>query len=328
MYLGIDLGGTAIKAGIVDSSGTIIARLQEPTPIGVLYSDFLTTLTVLIDRQLVEANYTWNEIDAIGIGVPAFIDYKKNIILHMTNVGFMNIELQKDLEKLWKKRVVVDNDANVAALGEAWIGSGKGSGDILCVTVGTGIGAGIISKGQIYHGAMGLAGEIGHLAIPNSKKRNCNCGKVGCLETEASARAIGLRATELAKYEADGLLSQELENKGTISPRFVITNAVQGDHQCRQILAEVGIILGRSLAQVATIVNPEIIVIGGGVVYAQEWILHPIQKAFYEHATPLIAMNTTIKLAALGNDAGILGAVKLAIQCENCSKTNDMKERA
>lgn len=207
--------------------------------------------------------------------------------------------------------VMVDNDANAAALGEMWAGAGKGASNLLCLTIGTGIGGGVIVNGDIYHGANGSAGEVGHFTVKEQGGRICNCGKRGCLETEASATAIVLDALDKVTGMSSGPLKQEYDRTGTITTKLVLQLARQGEPACREIVAKAGHMLGNSLAEMCYLLNPEMIVIGGGVSYAGNMLFDPLLKAFKSAVLPRVGENTSIVAAKLGNRAGIIGAAWL-----------------
>ncbi|OEH84612.1 hypothetical protein BHU72_08945 [Desulfuribacillus stibiiarsenatis] len=312
LRIGIDLGGSSVKIGLINSLGSIVHSEKKPTPIGIGYKDILLAFTSYIENILKGKGLSWNAIDSVGVGVPAFIDYHNGIVLHVTNLGWKNVSLQSDLQALWKKPVFVDNDANLAALGESWKGAGRGYKEMLCVTIGTGIGGGLIINGHVYHGAHGMAGEIGHITSANHKGRLCNCGNIGCLETEVSARAIAIDATELAATNSKGSLYDEFSKGQGISTQFVIRQALEGDADCQLIIRNIASILGTSLGNIAAVLNPERIIIGGGVSHAGELLMNALRSSFMLSAPPLIAEQTTLHLAQLGNQAGMIGAARLA----------------
>ncbi len=283
------------------------------TPISRGYVGILQEFTHIINTILDQLGYTWHDVAAIGVGAPAFIDQHQHVILHAPNIGWRNVPLENDLRALWGKSVFVENDANTAAIGEVWQGAGQGAGEILYVTIGTGVGGGIVINGSIYHGFLGIAGEIGHISIPGSKRRKCNCGRRGCLETEVSSLAIEREAIAYAQKSGKGVLHEELQRQGTIQARFVIEQALAGDQDSQAILAGMGKILGMVLADLAIILNPRKIIIGGGVSAAGAWILDPVKASFQDCGSELIRSQTEIILATLGNRAGMVGAARLAI---------------
>ncbi|MBP1931022.1 ROK family glucokinase [Ammoniphilus resinae] len=309
--VGIDLGGTAIKMGICTIDGQILGELERPTPKGS-YVDVLKTFRTMVDELLQGLGLTKNQLTGIGVGVPAFLDVKKGFVYEIVNLGWKNVSLKEELEKLFQLPCYVDNDANTAALGEMWLGAGRGSNELICLTIGTGIGGGLILNGHIYHGAIGMAGEIGHLPVRPVGGRPCNCGGHGCLETETSASAMVYYAKEAATKP--GRLKELSDKMGTITAKDVIELAKQGDPASIQILDQVSYYLGLSLAQLANVLNPQKIIIGGGVSKAGHFLLDRVRTHFIHFAIKKIGESTEIVTAELGNQAGWLGAARLVQQ--------------
>jgi glucokinase len=311
VYIGIDLGGTSIKMGLVDQLGNILYTLESPTPVKAGYHQVLAVFSQMAEQLLRKNQYEWENIVGVGIGVPAFLDLQRGIVVEAVNLGWHHVPLKEDLERLWTVPVMVDNDANAAALGEMWNGAGKGASHLICLTLGTGIGGGVIINGDIYHGANGSAGEVGHITVKHQGGRNCNCGRKGCLETEASATAIVLDALEQVNGMSTGPLKEEYDRSGTITAKSVVKLARQGDSVCKEIIIKVACIMGSSLAQMCYLLNPEIIVIGGGVAQAGKILFAPLIQAFNNAVLPRVAENTSIVPAKLGNLAGLTGAAWL-----------------
>ncbi|MCF6094276.1 ROK family glucokinase [Microaerobacter geothermalis] len=310
-YIGIDLGGTSIKMGLVDQKGSLLYTLESPTPENKEFYSVINTFDGMVDRLLQENGLEWKEITGIGVGAPAFFDLKKGEVVEAVNLGWHHVPLMETLMERWKLPVCVDNDANVAALGEMWVGAGIGATHILCITIGTGIGGGVIINGDIYHGANGSAGEVGHVTVRHQDGRLCNCGKTGCLETEASATAIVLDAMDKLKHLSDGPLKEAYDKSGTLTAKMVVELALKGEPTCKEIIQKAGKVLGRSLAEMCYLLNPELIIIGGGISYAGEMLFNPLTEAFYQTAFPRVAEDTSIVPARLGNQAGMIGAARL-----------------
>lgn len=311
IYIGIDLGGTSIKMGLVDQLGNILHTLQNPTPVKAGYHQVLVVFSQMAEQLLGKGPYGWENIIGVGVGVPAFLDQQKGIVIEAVNLGWDHVPLKEDLERMWRVPIMVENDANAAALGEMWNGAGKGASHLICLTLGTGIGGGVIINGNIYRGANGSAGEVGHMTVKHQGGRNCNCGRKGCLETEASATAIVLDALEHVKGMSTGPLKEEYDRTGTITAKLVVQLAQQGDFICKEIITKVGCTLGSTLAEICYLLNPEIIVIGGGVALAGKVLFDPLIRAFNHAILPRVAENTSIVLAKLGNQAGLTGAAWL-----------------
>lgn len=246
-------------------------------------------------------------MSGIGVGVPAPVG-SDGIVKNTANLGWGYKEVKKELEELTGQRVKVGNDANVAALGEMWLGAGKGQKNMVMVTLGTGVGGGVIINGKPVVGAHGAGGEIGHICVNEKETISCGCGKQGCLEQYASATGIVRLAKErLAKDEAPSLLRE-----GEVSAKAVFDALKEGDVVAEEIVKEFGQYLGHAMANVAVIVDPSVIVIGGGVSKAGEILLKYVEKAFKEREFFANA-GTKFVLATLGNDAGICGAAKLIL---------------
>jgi glucokinase len=311
VIIGIDLGGTSIKLGLVNISGQIIQSLEWPTPKNKSYHEVIAVFGQMSEQLLRETVYDWGDVFGVGIGIPGFLDFSTCTVFEAVNLGWHQVPLKEELERLWDVPVLLENDANTAALGEMWTGAGKGASHIICLTIGTGIGGGVIINGNIYHGVNGSAGEVGHITVKEHGGRSCNCGKKGCLETEASATSIVLKTLEQVK-EASGLLKEEYAKQGnTITAKSIVELAKLGDPTCKTIIAEAGTVLGKALANMCYLLNPELIVIGGGISYAGEILFEPMSEAFRSFAIPRLRQNTAIVQAKLGNQAGIVGAASL-----------------
>ncbi|RXT05208.1 ROK family glucokinase [Ammoniphilus sp. CFH 90114] len=309
-YAGIDLGGTSIKMGICTETGQSVRELERPTPQGH-YKDVLEVFQEMIHQLVSEAQISLDTVKGVGVGVPALLDIEKGYIYEIVNLGWKNVSLKEELEVLLGLPCYVDNDANTAALGEMWQGAGVGARHLICITVGTGIGGGLILNGDIYHGAIGLAGEIGHVTVRADEGQRCNCGKMGCLETETSATAMTYYGRKIAEAGESPPLAEVLKNTGAITAKDVIDVARQGDQAAQKILDQVGYYLGLSLAQLSNVLNPEKIVIGGGVSKAGDFFMEPIRKNFKKYALSKVSETAEIVPAKLGNRAGWLGAAWL-----------------
>ncbi len=309
--IGVDLGGTAVKMGLVDHAGNILDILELRTPVAEGYAGVIHFLTAMTDRLLQANRLGWHDVQGVGVGVPGYVELPEGTVVEAVNLGWRNVPLKQDLERIWRVPVTVDNDANAAALGEMWTGAGQGASNLLCLTLGTGIGGGVIINGEVYHGTSGIAGEIGHMTVRREGGRQCNCGRKGCLETEASATAIVKDVQEQLKLNGTGPLQEEYDRSGTITAKAVVQLAEQGDPVCQGIIRKVGRTLGTALANVCCVLNPEIIVIGGGVSRAGNLLLNPVREAFNTAALPRIAQKTSIAPAKLGNQAGLIGAAWL-----------------
>lgn len=299
-FIGIDLGGTSIKLGVIDQLGNIIKKSESPTP----YKKYDETLELFV-KLIRDTEIDHDKIVGIGIGVPGFVNIHNGSIDLLPNVGWKNANLKKDLEKKTNLPVFVDNDANLAALGEMWNGAGRGNKNLIVITIGTGVGAGVIINGEIYHGKDAMAGEIGHLTINPNSNVLCNCGKYGCLETEVSA-------TAMLNYKKNAILSgRETLLTLDATTKEIFEAIEKEDTLAKEIVNHTAYYLGLALSQIVTVLAPEKIVIGGGVSKAKNLLLDPTIHYFKKFSNHKLAKQTEIVLAELENDAGIIGAAKL-----------------
>jgi glucokinase len=308
-WIGIDVGGTTIKGAAVLEDGTIVAKGELPTDAERGVAVVLDTIANWAREMAEKAEWDWADVSGVGIGLPAFLDFETGVVETAVNLGkdWSNIPVVKELgERLNHKPIMIENDANAAALGESWAGGGKGYRDALCITLGTGVGGGIVIGHQLVHGSNGMAGEIGHITI-DPAGRMCNCGRRGCLETIASATGIVAEATERIASGASSSLSAHPR----LNTRMIFEHARQGDALARAVVERTTDRLGFALANIGATINPQVIVVGGGVSHAGEELLHPLREAYARYALPRVLAGTTIHLAELGNDAGVIGAALL-----------------
>jgi glucokinase len=308
--IGVDLGGTTIKIAFFNFYGEILHKWEIPTDVSNEGKNITTDIAKAIDGKLDELGRAKSNVLGIGIGAPGPVNLSTGGIYEAVNLGWRNeYPLQDLLEVETSLPVVVDNDANCAALGEMWKGAGNGAKDIVCVTLGTGVGGGVITNGDIVHGKSGAAGEIGHITSVADGGSPCNCGKSGCLETIASATGIvRLAVEELKKGDQQGALSTIFRQEGQVTAKDIFDAAREGDDIAKKVINDVSFHLGLALANIANILNPEKIVLGGGVSKAGSVLLDPVKERFLQYAFPRVAKSTEIALATLGNDAGVIGA--------------------
>jgi glucokinase len=307
--IGIDVGGTFIKAAAVAASGDIIAKEEWPTRVEQGTDAVIDRIASIANEVAVQAGWSWQQVSGVGIGLPAFIDFDKGIVEEAINLGWKDVAIKRELEQRLGIQVEFDNDANAAALGEAWVGGGRGRKHVLAVTLGTGVGGGVIINGQIYRGANGMAGEVGHIIIQEENGDKCNCGHYGCLETISSATAI-LRAAKRRIVDGETTTLQTVEN---LSTQDVFEHAEQGDRVAAEVVDYAVKRLGFVLAMMANTLNPEVIVIGGGPSQAGEILYKPLNQYFKKYALKRVAEAAEICPAELGNDAGVLGAARLIL---------------
>lgn len=314
--LGVDLGGTTTKMAFVKQTGEIIEKWEIPTDVKNEGRNITKNIARALEQKLFELNKVKADILGIGMGAPGPADLETGVIYEAVNLGWKKpYPLQEIMEKDTALQTIIDNDANCAALGEMWKGAGNGGKDVVCVTLGTGVGGGVIANGDIVQGISGAAGEIGHITVVIEDGAPCNCGKTGCLETVASATGI-VRIAKQYLHQLD-VAEEELlklyKKTGIVTAKDVFDAARNGDSTAVQVVDEVARYLGLSLANVANTLNPEKIVIGGGVSKAGDILLTPIREYFRRFSFPRVAKSTQLVLATLGNDAGVIGAAWLVM---------------
>lgn len=304
---GVDVGGTTVKMGLFSPEGELFEKWEIRTRTEDEGRNVLPDIAASIRAKMEERGISASDTVGVGMGVPAPV--KDGIVKNTANLGWGYKNVKKELEELLPGiRARIGNDANVAALGEMWLGAGKGCQDMVMVTLGTGVGGGVICHGNILDGAHGAGGEIGHICVNYEETQACGCGRKGCLEQYASATGIA----RLAKIRLSKPHGKTLLEGKNISAKTVFDAVKQGDETATEIAEEFGRYLGYALANLAVVADPERIVIGGGVSHAGEALLPFIEKPFREKAF-FANMDTQIVLATLGNDAGICGAARLII---------------
>jgi len=309
--VGIDLGGTTIKLAFVNFDGEIQNKWEIQTDTSNQGKNIVNDITNSLNAKLIEFRKNKDDLVGIGIGAPGPINPLNGSVFEAVNLGWKDYPLREMLSDVSQLPVYIENDANIAALGEMWKGAGAGAKDLVCVTLGTGVGGGVIANGSLVQGASGAAGEIGHTQVILHNGYECNCGKKGCLETVASATGIVRVAMEEIKENSNSALYQILEKTGLLSAKDVASCANEGDSYALKVLDQVSNYLGLVLANVANVLNPEKIVIGGGVSKAGSILLDNIRIHFEKYAFERVRKSTKITIATLGNDAGVIGAAWL-----------------
>lgn len=304
---GIDIGGTSIKLGLFNLAGVLLEKWEIPTRTEAYGERIIPDIAGSVKEKMREHSLGTAQVAGLGIGVPGQVDAAGTVLL-AENLGWRNIPLSQILTEDTGIPVKTENDANLAALGELRQGSGRGCRNMMLVTVGTGIGCGIILDGAVVAGANGAAGEIGHIHVEDAVKAPCNCGNYGCLEQVASARGI----TMLAGYILEMSKEPSVLRGQSLSARRVFEAAKSGDKLAVWVVGRFGFYLGKALALCSCVIDPERIVIGGGVSGAGEIVVEYVQKYYRRYAFPACA-DTEFCLAKLGNDAGIYGAAELVI---------------
>lgn len=311
--VGIDIGGTTVKLGILHTTGEMICKWEIPTDTSNEGKSIIQHVAESVENQLREWNIEKEHIIGIGVGAPGFINPSQGFVDEAVNIGWKNVDLTHQFQSILGLPVFLNNDANTAVLGENWLGSGDQEKNVLAVTLGTGVGGGIISNGEILNGVNGTAGEIGHITIdPNGLP--CNCGRNGCLETIASATGMVNQAIELIDSHPESLLSKYYQTHKKMTAKDIFDLEKQGDTLAKEIIVHTTDVLGKTLANIALVLNPSKILIGGGVSKAGDQLLTRLKQSFKHYALPRINRVCELKLARLGNDAGIIGAAYLVKQ--------------
>ena len=305
---GVDVGGTSVKMGFFQTDGTLVDKWEIPTRKQIDEDVILSDIGNSIQDKMKEYSVTQEDVVGVGVGVPAAV-IDGGFVKKVANLGWECKNVKEELEDIIGITVKVANDANVAALGEMWKGGGEGYKNLVMVTLGTGVGGGIILDGHILTGTNGGAGEIGHILANRNETERCGCGKKGCLEQYASATGIARLAKKvLAKNTKNTILNQE-----EVSAKTVFDAVKENDEVAIQIAEEFGSYLGYALADLGAVLDPEIFVIGGGVSKAGE-ILFTYIKKYYDERTFFTCKDVEFAVAKLGNDAGIYGAAKMVIE--------------
>ena len=307
---GIDVGGTTVKCGLFNVKGDLLEKWEIPTRKEDGGKYILGDIADAIKDKCREKGLKKEDILGVGIGVPGPV-LEDGIVNNCVNLGWGVVDVKETLSGLLDEiPVAVGNDANVAALGEQWKGGGSGYKNVVLVTLGTGVGGGIIIGGKIIPGSHGAGGEIGHIQVDKNETVPCNCGKKGCLEQYASATGVVRMAK---RYLAKSKKTTILKDDETLSAKTVFDAAKANDAAALDVVEQFGERLGTALAAINCVVDPEVVVIGGGVSKAGQIILDVVQK-YYIPAAFNACRNCLFKLAELGNEAGMYGAVRMVLQ--------------
>lgn len=316
VIVGVDIGGTTVKIGLIRNSGEIIEKWEIPTKRSEQGTEVIDDIWSSVVIRLEENAINLETLLGIGIGAPGFIDSENGYVFEAVNIGWKDFNLTEYMSNKTGLPVYVENDANIAVLGENWLGAGDRASDVIAVTLGTGVGGGIIASGKIVNGDNGTAGEIGHITVePNGIQ--CNCGRKGCLETIASATGIARQAMKVIDEKPNSPLAQVYKEKQTITSKDVFDLAATGNEESIAIVNHTAEVIGLVLANLAVTLNPSKILIGGGVSKAGDAILQPINKYFTRYALPRTREACELRIAELGNDAGIVGAAYLVMSSLN-----------
>ncbi|WP_258088167.1 ROK family glucokinase [Weissella fangxianensis] len=315
--IGIDLGGTTIKFAIMTATGDIQQKWSIQTNILDEGSHIVPDIIDSINYHLDLYQLDKERIIGVGMGTPGTVNEKDGTVQGAFNLNWKESQnVKADLETGLGFPVAVDNDANAAALGEQWRGAGNNQPEVVFVTLGTGVGGGLVNEGKMIHGAKGAAGEVGHMIVEPGGYQ-CTCGNYGCLEQYASATGVVHLAHDYADaYAGDSKLKAMVSNGEEITSKIVFDLAKEGDYLANEVVDKVAFYLGLATANIANLLNPSAIVIGGGVSAAGDFLLTRVKKNFNDFAFKMTRHVTELKLAELGNDAGAYGAASLALQAQ------------
>ncbi|CAM3106985.1 ROK family glucokinase [Lactiplantibacillus plajomi] len=311
--IGVDLGGTTTKFAILTENGDIQQKWSIDTTILDEGSHIVPNIIDSINHHIDLYKMDRSQFIGIGMGTPGTVDLDKGTVIGAYNLNWKTLQpVKKQIEEGTGIKFTLDNDANVAALGERWKGAGENGSDVVFVTLGTGVGGGVIADGRLLHGTAGAAGEIGHVTVePNGYM--CTCGKKGCLEQYASATGVVHVARDMAEeFSGNSKLKQLLDNGEEISSKITFDLAKEGDILAKSVVDRVSYYLGLALGNVGNTMNPSSIIIGGGVSAAGDFLLQQVIAYFKQFTFPTVRNTTVLKLAVLGNDAGVIGAGSLA----------------
>ncbi|WP_413627248.1 ROK family glucokinase [Fructilactobacillus vespulae] len=313
--IGIDLGGTTTKMAFLNEEGEVLDKWRILTDISDNGSHIVENIIESINKHIEEAGKTKADFIGIGMGTPGAVNSERGTVSEAYNLNWVD---EQPIRQLIQDGIGLpfdlDNDANVASLGEYWKGAGSAEADVVFATLGTGVGGGVIANGKLIHGVNGGAGEIGHITV-EPRGYQCTCGKQGCLETYASATGIVRLAEDMTKdFRGTSRLKELINGDEKVTSKLVFYLADNGDILANQVVDRVCFYLGLALSMIGNTFNPASIIIGGGVSNAGNTLLQPTTKYFQENAFSSVRDSTKIKLAELGNDAGVIGAASMALQ--------------
>ncbi len=310
-YIGVDIGGTNIKAGVVDEEYNLLSSVSVKTNAVNGYESVAEAIYEAIEKAVAQSGVAMDDIKSIGVGCPGTMDSENGVVLYANNLHWENVPLAKDIEKKFGKRVILENDANVAAYGEFLAGAAKGATNSVVLTLGTGVGAGIIINGEIYSGSNNAGGEIGHTVIEVDGCQ-CTCGRKGCFETYASATGLIRMTKEMIEERPQTKMREMVERDGKVSARTSFNAAKLGDPEAIEVVEKYVKYLAAGIANVINVFQPDILCIGGGVCNEGDNLLIPLKKQIAQQIySKNSAKNTEIVICSLGNKAGMIGSAML-----------------
>ncbi|MEH7121319.1 ROK family glucokinase [Neobacillus vireti] len=316
--IGIDLGGTTVKFAILTEEGEIQQKWSIETDIQDEGKNIVPNIIESIKHRLDLYGLSADEILGIGMGSPGTVDRSQGTVIGAYNLNWSTLQpVKQQIEEGTGIPFSIDNDANVAALGERWKGAGEDGADVVFVTLGTGVGGGIIADGNLIHGKVGAGGEIGHIIVEPDGYQ-CTCGNQGCLETVASATGVVRLARDFSeRYAGESELKWLIDDGQEVTAKTIFDQAKKEDKLALIVVDKFYYYLGLACGNLGNILNPETIVIGGGVSAAGDMLLNGVEEYFQKFAFPTVRTSTVLKLAQLGNDAGVIGAASLVKQTRN-----------
>jgi glucokinase len=313
-YVGLDVGGSAMKAGAVDDSGRPLSAVSLPTEAQRGPAAGLARMAEAIRAAAASAALGMEDVAAVGVATPGLMDIPGGVLLDAPNLGaWRDVPVRRHIAEVFRVPTAFQNDANAAALGEHWAGAGGGCRSLVLFTLGTGIGGGIVLDDRVVEGAHSHAGELGHVRVELTDPRPCGCGRLGCLEAYASATAVVKRAREALAADG-GRSALHAAARGELASRDVFDAAAAGDELAAKVVEDTAFYLAVGAVNVMHVLNPEVVVFGGGMAAAGEGFLERVRGHVRRLAFPVPAERTAVCYARLGNDAGFIGAAACARQ--------------
>ena len=309
--IGIDVGGTGIQAGVVDESFRILAEESIPTHTNIPFEEQIRQMAGCVNKVIEKAGLTLDDISSIGVGIPGVASHE-GVVIKCPNMGWEHVPFRAEFQKHFDKPVYIDNDANVAALAESMAGISANTSSSVFITIGTGIGSGIILNGKVWKGFHGIGGELGHV-IMDLDGEPCSCGNHGCLERYCSATAIIRMGCEAAKANPASLLNRYSENDlRNMNAKIVFDAARDGDPTAKEVFDRYISYLSQAIASIINLLDPEVVVLGGGVSKAGNFLLDPIHENYRKYILYNDVPVPEVRIASLGSEAGIIGAAMLS----------------
>ena len=311
IYIGIDLGGTNIAVGAVSETGAVLSQVSAKTLAERPYQEIVRDMAECVRRAVRKAGASMDDIRSVGIGIPGVAEGETGVVFNCTNLGWVMVPLREEFQKHIPKPVYIDNDANVAALAESYAGASAGCGSSIMLTLGTGLGGGIVINGKPWSGAHGRAGELGHMVlVPDGVP--CTCGKCGCAERYCSATAL-IRTAKLESlnYPDTAILKKAGGIVDRINAKMVIDAAKEGDASALRVFNSFARYLAMTINNLIWFFDPDMVVLGGGISYAGDFLLDAVTALIPRHQMGKPLPLPPIRIAKLGNEAGVIGAAML-----------------